>query len=226
MLTFAHGRPALRTFCWIAASLLLLLAWDASGLDLTMARWPGGPSGFSLQDNWLLDKVLHGGVKPLPWLAALWLLAGIWWPTGVLRRLRRPERVQLLLTTLLAVLVIEVFKSTSTTSCPWDLVEFGGHARYISHWSWGVKDGGGGHCFPAGHASSALCFIGGYVVLRPTAPRLAAAWLAVVLLAGLVLGLSQQLRGAHFMSHTLWTAWLCWTTAWLADIRSPPAPQG
>jgi membrane-associated PAP2 superfamily phosphatase len=34
---------------------------------------------------------------------------------------------------------------------------------------------------------------------------------------GFVLGISQQIRGAHFMSHTLWTAWLCWTVGWLTD---------
>ena len=28
--------------------------------------------------------------------------------------------------------------------------------------------------------------------------------------AGLLLGLGQQWRGAHFMSHTLWSAWICW----------------
>ena len=37
------------------------------------------------------------------------------------------------------------------------------------------------------------------------------------MLAGLVFGLAQQIRGAHYMSHTLWTAWLCWTVAAVAD---------
>ena len=32
------------------------------------------------------------------------------------------------------------------------------------------------------------------------------------------MGLAQQMRGAHFMSHTLWTGWLCWTTGWLVDL--------
>jgi hypothetical protein len=27
-------------------------------------------------------------------------------------------------------------------------------------------------------------------------------------------------RGAHFMSHTLWTAWLCWTTAFIVDVAA------
>ena len=37
------------------------------------------------------------------------------------------------------------------------------------------------------------------------------------LAAGLLLGLSQQWRGAHFMSHTLWTGWVCWCLAWGLD---------
>ena len=42
-------------------------------------------------------------------------------------------------------------------------------------------------------------------------------WLVASLLAGLVLGLAQQWRGAHFMSHTLWTGLACWLVAWAAD---------
>jgi membrane-associated PAP2 superfamily phosphatase len=42
-------------------------------------------------------------------------------------------------------------------------------------------------------------------------------WLAAVVIAGLLLGLSQQWRGAHFMSHTLWTAWLCGVTGHVVD---------
>lgn len=38
----------------------------------------------------------------------------------------------------------------------------------------------------------------------------ARAWLLAVVLAGLLFGGAQFLRGAHAPSHTLWTAWLCW----------------
>ena len=47
---------------------------------------------------------------------------------------------------------------------------------------------------------------------------LTSAVLAAAVLAGLVLGGAQQVRGAHFMSHTLWTGWLCWTVGWLCDL--------
>ena len=34
---------------------------------------------------------------------------------------------------------------------------------------------------------------------------------AATVLVGLVFGLTQTVRGAHFPSHTFWTAWICWT---------------
>jgi membrane-associated PAP2 superfamily phosphatase len=60
--------------------------------------------------------------------------------------------------------------------------------------------------------------MGGYFVLRRVSPRVAAVWLGAAVAAGLVLGVSQQLRGAHYMSHTLWTAWVCWTVGFAIDI--------
>ena len=121
---------------------------------------------------------------------------------------------------LLALAVVSVTKNLSTTSCPWDLAEFGGVARHVSHWAMGVLDGGGGRCFPAGHASAGFAFAGGYFALRRKAPAAARWWLAGSLLAGLVLGAAQQVRGAHFMSHTLWSGWICWTTGWLCDLAA------
>jgi len=195
----------------------LLLLWDASGLDLVLARWVGTPTGFAWRDDWFLNTVMHEGAKTLSWVLVLGLFAAIRWPLGPLRRLVQGERAQLAVTALASVLLISALKFTSQTSCPWDLQAFGGAAQHVSHWSWGVADGGPGHCFPAGHASAAFAYLGGYFVFRRASPGVARAWLACALLAGLALGLSQQLRGAHFMSHTLWTAWFCWVTALAID---------
>ena len=65
-----------------------------------------------------------------------------------------------------------------------------------------------------------FCVCGGYFALRRKQPVAARWWLAGAVLMGLVLGGSQQVRGAHFMSHTLWTGWLCWTTGWLVDLAA------
>jgi len=202
---------------WTLAALSVLLVWDASGLDLLLARAWAGPQGFALRDNWWLSVVLHEGARRAAWIPALWLVAGVWKPTGILRRLSRAERVQWASTTLLALAAISLLKYVSQTSCPWDLAEFGGHVSWVSHWAFGLRDGGGGHCFPAGHASAGFAFLSGYFVLRTRFRAPAWAWLAIALTVGFVLGGAQQLRGAHFMSHTAWTAWLCWTLAWLVD---------
>ncbi|MDM0030865.1 phosphatase PAP2 family protein [Variovorax sp. J22P271] len=195
----------------------LLLLWDASGLDLVLARMAGTPTGFPWRDDWFLNKVMHEAAKTFSWLLVIGLFAAIRWPLGLLRRLRQGERVQLAATALASVVFISLLKFSSQTSCPWDLQAFGGAAQHVSHWAWGVRDGGSGHCFPAGHASAAFAYLGGYFVFRRASPGVARVWLAGVLVAGLALGLSQQWRGAHFMSHTLWTAWLCWVTALAID---------
>lgn len=204
---------------WLTLALLfVLLLWDASGLDMALARWAGGPQGFALRDHWLLTRVLHDATKALAWAFTLLLCLGVVWPRGPLQKLPFTRRVQLPATALIASAVIAAVKGASATSCPWDMAEFGGVARHLSHWvGWFVADGGGGHCFPAGHATTGFAFVGGFFALRRQLPRLARVWLVVALGVGFSLGVVQQLRGAHFMSHTLWTAWVCWTVGWLAD---------
>lgn len=199
----------------------LLLLWDASALDLPLARSVASPGGFPLRDHWLLTSVLHDGGRRLGWLLATALCVGVWWPAGPLRRLSPAARLRLALATLLASLAVSVSKNFSLASCPWDLQLFGGVARYASHWSL-LPDGGGGRCFPAGHASAGFAFVSGYFAFRHEAPHLARAWLAAAVAVGLLFGVAQQLRGAHFMSHTLWTGWICWVVAWSVHGLRPP----
>jgi membrane-associated PAP2 superfamily phosphatase len=196
---------------------VLLLLWDASGLDFALARAMGAPAGFPLRDNGFLVRVMHDGGRAASWALFAALVVAIGWPFGFLRRLGRRERAQLVIAALASVAVVNAIKGASGTSCPWSLQAFGGAAPYVPHWSWGVRDGGGGHCFPAGHASAAFAYVGGYWAWRRVSPAIARRWLAGALIAGALLGLSQQWRGAHFMSHTLWTAWLCWTVGCAVD---------
>ena len=203
---------------WTLGALACVVAWDAGGQDLAMAHAFGSAEGFPLRDQWFFVHILHEGARRLGWVLVLLLALSVWWPKGFLRRIDGRERLQMAVSALLALGVISIFKNLSATSCPWDLTEFGGLARHVSHWAWGVVDGGGGRCFPAGHASAGFAFLGGYFALHHKAPRAARWWLAGSLLAGFVLGGAQQMRGAHFMSHTLWTGWLCWTTGWACDL--------
>jgi membrane-associated PAP2 superfamily phosphatase len=203
---------------------LLLMAWDFSGLDLWFASVYGARGGFAWRDAWLTRTLLHDQGRLLGWAAfgalAFNVVRPLWaGPT-------RAERLRWVGVTLVCLLLIPAIKRYSATSCPWDLVQFGGHALYVSHWSFGVSDGGTGHCFPSGHATAAFAFLGGWFVLRDHHTRAARAWLAGVVLAGLAFGWAQLARGAHYPSHTLWTAWLCWAV-WSAAVwlgRADTAP--
>ena len=211
---------SLRSRFWYVTllGLAFVLAWDATGLDRPMAHWFGDIGGFAWRENWFIVHVLHNAAQDLGWLWLAGMAVAVFWPVGALRQVARSERAGVVGGTLLALLAIIWMKQTSHTSCPWDLAEFGGSATYVSHWAWGVRDGGSGHCFPGGHASTGFALVAGYFGLREKAPRAAALWLAAALATGFGLGLVQQLRGAHFMSHTFWTAWICWTVAGLAHL--------
>ncbi len=40
--------------------------------------------------------------------------------------------------------------------------------------------------------------------------------------------LQMALRGAHYLSHSMWTAWLCWVMAWISGwalLRNSPELQ-
>jgi len=208
--------------------LLALLAWDASGLDMTMVRAWGSPQGFAWREQWLTRNLLHEGGRLLGWAVFAVLLVGIWKPLPFARPLPKPVRVWWALSTLACVALIPLLKRASHTSCPWDLAEFGGVAQHVSHWAWGLRDGGPGGCFPSGHASGAFAFLSGWFALRLDAPRAARWWLAGTLCFAAAFGWAQMARGAHYPSHTLWTGWVCLAlltalSALRPELRRPPS---
>lgn len=192
------------------ATLAALLAWDASGLDLATARLFGHAGGFAWRDSPWAATLLHDGGRLAAWLLLAVLVVVALRPAAP-GGPGRADRARWLGVTLAAVLAIPTLKRFSLTSCPWELAEFGGLAQHVSHWRWGVADGGPGHCFPSGHAVSAFAFLTMYFLWRPHDRRRARAWLGAVLAMGVLFGAGQLVRGAHYPSHTLWTAWLCWT---------------
>jgi len=192
-------------------TLLALLAWDASGADLAAARLFGNAKGFAWRDSFWTSTLLHDGGRIAAWvLLALLVAAALRAGAGTATQPGRATRWRWIAVILAGVIAVPALKRLSLTSCPWELAEFGGVAHYVSHWARGLGDGGAGHCFPSGHAVAAFAFLGLYFQWRDLNPRRARAWLLGVLATGLAFGGAQLVRGAHFPSHTLWTAWLCW----------------
>lgn len=211
----------------------LAVAWDLTGWDLAVMRALGTQAGFPLRHDVWLEVVLHDGARRASQLA-LALVALL--TLKPLTRRHAPRLAlpwQALAGVLLCMAVSGLVKRYSATSCPWELEAFGGVARYVSHWTWGLDDGGSGRCFPGGHASAAFAFWPvalAWMHSPSDRARLLGRWLLwLVLAAGLVFGGVQTLRGAHYPSHTLWTAVLCWSLtglmAVLERVRSHQDPM-
>lgn len=194
--------------------LVALVGWEISGFDLVVSGWFGGAGGFAWRDAWLTSTLLHDGGRIAAW-ALLAVMAA-----DALRPLHpgpsRAERRRWLGVTVACLLLVPALKRASRSSCPWDLSPFGGLAAYVPHWRLGLVDGGPGHCFPSGHAVAAFAFFSGYFLWRSHRPVAARRWLVAVCLAGAVFGAVQVARGAHFVSHVLWSEWICWVVFALA----------
>lgn len=203
--------PMRRDFAWCVAIWVVVLMVDFTGIDFMLTALYGAPNGFTWRDHWLTSDVAHRGGRVLSWLLFGAVVMALWKPWPAAARVSQRTRVWWLACTVLCLILIPMLKHFSLTSCPWDLREFGGSAKWVSHWAWGVADGGPGRCFPSGHASGAFGFVAGYFALRDAAPRHARAWLIVLLLLGAIFSWAQLMRGAHHFSHALWTAAICWT---------------
>ena len=185
-----RGHAAARAMLVFA---LVALAWDAVGADLQVMQLWGTAQGFALKNNPWLSVWLHDRGKQLGVLVFLALLVQLVWPLGPWKRLTRSERTGAVLAVFASLAAVALLKRYSLTSCPWELQIFGGVAQHISHWQWGVADGGGGRCFPGGHASSALAFLAVSLPwlsnITPGARYRGRILLLCVMLCGLVLGL-------------------------------------
>jgi membrane-associated PAP2 superfamily phosphatase len=167
-------------------------------------------ASFPWREHWLTDALHQFG----RWPAALIFLGFVW-----LARLHRRQgngrecaQAQLVwVSMLLCAAVVNLIKRGANTACTWDLVEFGG--RY-SHLDWFAAQPLAlppGQCWPGAFALSGFALIALYFFLYERARyRQAMAVLASVLLYANVLGFVQVMRGAHGLSHQLWTGLFCW----------------
>ena len=202
-----------RDLLWLGLALLALLAWEAGGGDLALSAWAGGRAGFPLREPGSWASGLHEAGRWLSGLALGALLLDAAWPQPPWRNPHGAgdltARRGVALATVATLLAVPALKRVSQTSCPWDVVDFGGRVPWVSHWAWTVFDGGPGHCFPSGHAVAAFAFYVPALAWRRSHPRAAVAAFAAASLGGAVFGATQLLRGAHYLSHVLWSAWLC-----------------
>lgn len=190
------------------------LAISLFNLDIALARWAffdAATLHWRGAGTWWANDLIHDAGR---WLVRL-IAAGAFglWIATFLRRQLLPYRKPagfLALGIVLTVGVVGLLKVVTDVDCPWDLTLFGGHFPYVRLFADRPDGLRHAQCFPAAHASSGYSLMALYFVARERGVRLARHGLSVGVLMGLIFGLAQQARGAHFLSHDLSGAVLAW----------------
>lgn len=199
-----------QSFGLFISALLLLYSFRHWPLDALVIAPYANSHGFMLREAWATAQLGHVWVKQILLLLALGLLASIglsYWRSAW-RDWRLPASF-VVLSVILSTGTIGLLKSVSPHSCPWDIQAYGGTDAYFPLFAQ-INAHTVGGCFPAGHASAGFSLMSFYLLARLAGFRYAYGyWLAAFVL-GFCMGWVQMMRGAHFLSHTLWSAWWVW----------------
>ncbi len=200
------------------AFVLVFSSLEFTRLDLHIAQyfydslnhqWPW-------RDHWLTKTVLHDWGQKLSIGMGVSVFCAF-----VLSRFKvrfRPYFKLLAFLFLASVsgpILIAVLKSNTHIYCPWDLRLFGGDKPYVRLFDFAGYPLSVGHCFPAGHAGGGYAFISLYFFLLLVKPEYRFHGLATGLAIGLIFGITQQMRGAHFLSHDVFSLAVCWFSSLL-----------
>ncbi len=212
----------------VISVVFLLCLYPATGLDalLTQPFYDAKILAFPLKHDWFLQEVMHTYLKYSVVLIALTLV--IFWLSGLnvmtlissrfkCRWLQRYHQqfLWVFVAMLISTTSVSILKHFSNHACPWDLLIYGGDQPLFALFEALPFGAASGHCFPGGHAAGGFSLMAFYFGFRDTDVkivniRLANIGLAIALILGLAMGWAQVMRGAHFMSHNLWTAWIIW----------------
>lgn len=203
---------AVRTplLCFVLAASVLV----ATDLDLEFAHWlffDAGTGKWLGAGNWWVTGVIHEGGR---WSVRLMVLVAlVLWGCSYARpgciHWRRPAGY-FVLAVVLTVGIVGLLKIVTNVDCPWHLAAFNGSLPYIPLFEHRPSGLPRAACFPAAHASSGYALMAAYFVFLGYDRRLARAGLAAGICLGLIFGLAQQSRGAHLLSHDVWSAMLAW----------------
>lgn len=186
---------------------------------------------WALKDHFITSTLLHDGAQGLSKVIALLLLVIAL--TSPYNRHLRPYRRGwwfLFASMASAAAIVSIGKQVTQIHCPWDLTRYGGVWPYVSLFETLPVDVEAGRCFPAGHASAGYAFLALYFFALRYQPDKRWLGLVIGIGMGLIYGFTQQLRGAHFLSHDMWTLAICWFSGlfwyWLLFFHSHSAPPG
>lgn len=220
------------------AAIALGVVFHVTRLDLVLATPYYDPvnHAFPWRFAWATKYLVHRYLKYALLLGgvAVWVVA--------LRTQRRPRidgffashrrRWWCVAWSFVAVpVVIAILRRLSPMHCPWEIVDFGGRAPYFDLFSAVPAGVHPGHCFPAAFVGTGSWLLA-FALLWFPERRLRSAAIGIAALAlAFAMGWVQQMRGAHFLSHTLWSLWVSWVVVLLVHAATgawrerDPAPS-
>jgi membrane-associated PAP2 superfamily phosphatase len=202
------------TMLFILSALFIIAIGRFTNLDLLIEDYYYSPAlkTFLWKNSWFAKQLMHVYVKDIIMMIALGCIGFV--IIDALRAFKfvdRWLRIRLRFVAVAAMIVpafISGLKQMSTLHCPWDVQRYGGSTPYFRLFDVIPPNMEAGQCFPAGHASTGLWLAAFCVFWLPHRPRMALFIFLAGLGVGFVLGWVQQMRGAHFLTHTLWSMWI------------------
>lgn len=210
----------------LLAFIMLAALLELTSIDRMVGDWLFQLEGgrWALKENFWTSVVLHDWAKALVKLIALGVFA-LALGSFFINPLKPYRRVLwfLAIAMPLSGMLVGLGKELSKVDCPWDLLMYGGEKPYIRLFEAFPGGFNPGKCFPGAHASVGYTFLALYFAFRELQPGWRFYGLATGLSLGLVFGITQQLRGAHFVSHDVWTVAIAWFNSlfwyWLFFLR-------
>lgn len=167
---------------------------------------------FPWKNAWFAKVLMHVYVKNLILGCGFFLysilLFDIFKPLNILNSWLRFRLRFVAVASVVIPLTLSLLKKNSVLHCPWDVDRYNGNAPFLKLLDYVPKGFDAGACFPAGHASTGLWLASLCVFWLPTNTTKAIQVFALGLSVGFILGWVQQMRGAHFLFHTLWSMWI------------------
>lgn len=204
--------------------LLLLsagIASEYSGLDLFLIRpfFDASTGQWPYKSHWLTSDILHTSGKNFVVAIAVGIF--VVFVLSFFVEYFKPFRkgaAYLLAASLAGPALVSICKHMTHIYTPWDLIIFGGKQPYIRIFDAVPAGAKVGTAFPAGHSSGGFAFFSLYFLSMAYKPSFRYVGLFFALALGFTFGIAQQIRGAHFLSHDLFSLVVCWYSALITHL--------
>jgi membrane-associated PAP2 superfamily phosphatase len=203
----------LHILCPVIILLTIIIGLELFNIDVILSsffydfesnEWP-------LKNDWLTKTVFHDwGQKLSIFMGVIIFILLLF--SFFFKKLKQYSKPLLFLfiSSISGPILIAILKNSTHIYCPWNLEMFGGNKPYIKLLDAVDSSLSIGHCFPGGHSGGGFAFISLYYYLMLVNPKYRFYGLGAGIFIGSIFGLTQEVRGAHFLSHDVSSFFICW----------------